>query len=131
MIAVSARVFAQEQERAREAGFDDFLAKPVRLPALQALLACYLPISWRYGKDTQQHSMSDDQQHVQAPPVERLLELRELAMRGDMAGLQAVASTLATDQRYQAFALRLEKHARQFEDIEALQYIIYCLESSP
>jgi signal transduction histidine kinase/DNA-binding response OmpR family regulator/tetratricopeptide (TPR) repeat protein len=131
MIAVSARVFAQEQERAREAGFDDFLAKPVRLPALQAMLARYLPISWRYGNEPQQRLLADDQQHVQQLPVELLLELRELAMRGDMASLQARASALASDLRYQEFALRLEKHARQFEDIEALQYITYCLESLP
>jgi signal transduction histidine kinase/FixJ family two-component response regulator len=131
MIAVSARVFAHEQARARQAGFSDFLAKPIRLPELQALLARYLPLQWRYASEQAPRMNVSKSLYEEVPPPEILLVLRELALRGDMSGLQAEAVALATNPRYQHFAARLEKHARQFEDIEALHYITACLEAQP
>ena len=43
VIALSADAFARDRQRCLDVGMDDFLAKPIDIPLLQALLERWLP----------------------------------------------------------------------------------------
>jgi CheY-like chemotaxis protein len=48
IIAISASAFSSDRDRSIEAGCDDFLAKPVRIQRLLAVLQEHLGLQWRY-----------------------------------------------------------------------------------
>ena len=131
LIAVSARVFAAERERAHSAGFDAFIAKPVRLSELQAVLGHHLRLTWRYA-DAPSAALPilSDEGRDSLPPVTELSRLYALARRGDMISLQAEAEIhLCHSPRYQRFATHLEQLARNFADVQALSYLQQCMET--
>jgi CheY-like chemotaxis protein len=51
IIASSASVFADDQRLAREAGFTDFLPKPILEEELFQILGTHLHLNWIYGND--------------------------------------------------------------------------------
>jgi CheY-like chemotaxis protein len=121
LISVSASVSEADQALSREVGYDAFLPKPIHWPRLAALLAEHLELEWEY---TEAGDDADDVEALTPPAPEELASLFELAMIGDLLGLQAHAAQLAQhDPALRPFAHKLGHFASRFESDQALALI--------
>ncbi|MDI1450970.1 hybrid sensor histidine kinase/response regulator [Polyangium sp. 6x1] len=113
LVASSASVDAAQRERARDAGCDDFLPKPVRLPALFEVLARRLGIVWIR---TSRVSTAPEASPRIEPPAEALARLLDLAERGRIPEvLQELAALEAEDTRLSAWAAEVRALAEGFQ----------------
>jgi signal transduction histidine kinase/DNA-binding response OmpR family regulator/streptogramin lyase len=83
MVAVSASALVHERQSYLDAGFDDFIAKPVNARRVYQCLAKLLHVKYKYGEDVP----SMDTSKVVLPEV-LLLRLREAAELGQVAELE-------------------------------------------
>ncbi len=120
IIASSALAFGFEQQH-REAGYDDFLPKPVQADELLDQLQHHLGLAWIYEtKDkltaqTQSASIQVDKMVI--PPSEALAALYKAAKAGYILGIQEEAIRLKQlDSQYTVFALQVLELAEAFED---------------
>ena len=119
IIAVSASVSDADRGKSREAGFDEFLPKPIKLQRLFDLLAAKLGLTWVYAS-----ADNEREAPMVAPPREQLVELCQLAEEGQIFEIQKIATRLeADDEAYIPFAQQLQKLARGF-DIERIAAFI-------
>ena len=117
IIAISASVFATDQEKSQVAGANAFVPKPIQLEVLLSLLEQYLQLTWQYKDEATREKIEMEAEHWVAPPEEVLEGLLELARFGDMDQIQTQALALADqDRRYAPFARRLYDLAKRFED---------------
>jgi DNA-binding response OmpR family regulator len=135
IIVSSASVFAEDQYQSLNAGANDFLPKPVRMPHLLDMLAQHLHLQWSYADPPAYESenapvspgVSLAAAHI--PPREVLTDLHKLAMMGHAAALQAQAAELArSDERYAPFAAEVERLARTLQMNEACSFLEQYLE---
>jgi CheY-like chemotaxis protein len=123
IIATSASVFDTDRQQSLLAGCNAFLPKPIRVAQLFELLANQLGLTWQYAAAAVPDDMEDAQGLV-PPPAEELAALFELAMLGDILGLQARAAQLEQlDPQIGPFARRLGHLAGRFEPEQALALI--------
>jgi CheY-like chemotaxis protein len=126
IIATSASVFDADRQQSLLAGCNAFLPKPIRAQQLLNLIATHLRLKWRYAEG-QPISAPMDAAEVDAlvpPPPEELAILYELAIIGDIMGLQARADQLAQgDPAVRPFAQRLTRWAGRFESEQVLALI--------
>jgi CheY-like chemotaxis protein len=117
IIAVSASVFEQARERSLAAGCQDYLSKPFSIEELLDGLQKHLHLVWRYG-DTESPEQPPSPPRKEAdiiPPPQAMLEnLLELAMMGDVVGIETHARQLLTQSAYAAFAQQLIQFANGF-----------------
>jgi signal transduction histidine kinase/CheY-like chemotaxis protein len=117
VIAVSASVFDQTQEKSTVAGCDDFLAKPIQLNDLLEKLQIHLKLEWIYeGKEELCEPKGSSEQAAIVPPVqEDLTMLLNLAMMGDIISIQKYATALETrDLALAPFGNKLRQLAKDF-----------------
>ena len=115
MIVSSASVSTMDQQRALDAGGDDFLSKPVQAEELFKLLQKHLQIEWVYQSfapinqqtspliHTQQVDAPISAEKMMVPAVTDLNQLLQLAQQGRLNKLAQVAQTL--EQQNQQYAL--------------------------
>ena len=118
IIASSASVFSFERQKSSEAGCNDFLAKPVQVSELLHQLQRYLQLTWIYEepesiKDNQSVTSVDE---MVIPPKEQLIALHKAAKSGCISEIQELANKLLLTTKYTAFANRVLKLAREFDD---------------
>lgn len=136
IIAMSAGVFADDQQASLNAGGNAFLAKPVDTEALLALMAEWGVVQWRdaampSARSEQVGTLSSaermqqgDANHLLAPPAAELAILQGLIRFGDMAQVQQWAACVAKDNAmYQPFTDQIQDLAQEFQD-EALSTFI-------
>jgi PAS domain S-box-containing protein len=112
IVVVSAGAFGDTREASRQAGCDDFIAKPVRLDAVLEALERHLGLRWlREGDERADEPAYSGRQ----PPQEQLLRLYDLSRRGDIAELNACLSELETAGEYAHFVAELRALARSFD----------------
>jgi PAS domain S-box-containing protein len=136
MIAVSASVSEEDQSESREAGYNDFLAKPISWPKLSGLLEKHLKLEWEFSQSskpdgTALQTRAGGREELAMPPQEELKVLLDLARMGDLSAIQARATHIkAMDPDYVPFADRLHGLAQGFEEQEILKWIQVCLETN-
>jgi CheY-like chemotaxis protein len=133
VIVSSASVAQIDQQRSFQAGGNDFLAKPVSINQLLALLAKHLQLTWNYDV-TQPVPNTDRVQSASAsslipPPRSDLQFLLELAQDGLLKKMTITAEHIGQkNDRYQPFVQHLIQLAKKFQSdkIEILlqQYLV-------
>jgi DNA-binding response OmpR family regulator len=130
IIGVSATVSESSRRDEFVAACDDFLAKPIQIDALLDKIGAQLGISWESALPEVPEvpvpvaeARERERAEVELPPPEELLELQELALRGDMRKIQEWATALEErDSRFKRFAGTLRELAIGYKanDIRAL-----------
>lgn len=138
VIATSASVLACEQRLSNEAGCNDFLAKPIRLQELLECLKVHLGLEWCYEElevdgfsptfKQEEQRITDNGQLTEprliAPPKQELSALFDLAMRGNLRGIQERATALAQlDARFVPFATHLRQLVKGFQERRIREFI--------
>jgi PAS domain S-box-containing protein len=113
IVAVSASVFDDTRQASLQAGCDDFLAKPVQLDLVLAVLEQHLGLRWIRAED--------GVPAADAPLTPAALtQLMELSRRGDIAELNACLTALEAQGGYPKFVAELRGLARSF-DMKAIR----------
>ncbi len=119
IFVVSASVFDMNQTQSQVINCDAFIAKPVDEVKLLALIAQHLQLEWIYEEAEAVTEAETVDQKLVPPPSETLEALYELAMLGDIRGLQNMASELESgDDKYVAFTRKVQTLARGFKQKE-------------
>ena len=139
IIAVSASVHLEDQQRCLDAGCDAFLSKPVQWPRLSKLLEKHLSLDWIFDDvvaadqdieageaDTLTQSVDGERtlpDHLRLRP-EEFATLHELALLGDMVAIDA--ETVRLEKLMPEFAPlagQLRKLAADFREQEILTLV--------
>jgi CheY-like chemotaxis protein len=116
IITMSASVSEEDQVLSRGIGVDAFLPKPISWSNLAALLEEYLKLEWEYEEKDEGGWQKDEEVVLTSPPKEEMEVLFDLAMRGDMRGIQKRMTHLEQmDERFRPFADKLRQLAKGFE----------------
>ncbi len=126
IIAVSARVFDEDQQQSLAAGCNDFLAKPIQRNKLLKKLGTYLKLNWRYQQSHQKSALTTDDETVELKklPKEAAAALYELALRGDFEALkQQITQLEQIDEIYHPLLSKLRQLAAEYQ-IQKIQTIL-------
>lgn len=126
IIASSASVFEFDRQQSRQAGYDDFLPKPIDAEELLHKLAVYLHLTWQRDPATSPLVDRGDiaPEAMAFPPVETLKPLYEAAQIGHIEGIIAVATRIKSlDTIFLPFANRVLSLAEQYDDVAIVDLI--------
>ncbi|MEG4800966.1 AAA family ATPase [Microcoleus sp. ARI1-B5] len=131
-IGTSASIMETEKQESLAAGCNAFLPKPIRADELLNCLQVHLELEWIYDELQDENAESEDgdnqsqiqHQEIIAPGPEEMAVLFELAMMGDLGGIQKQAENLAKiDVKYLSFATHLNQLAKNFEEAKILEFV--------
>lgn len=109
---------------------DDFVIKPIRIDLLLEKIGARLGIEWETEEiiiPARERFMGQDGAEMIFPPPAELDELLDLAMLGDMQGVEQWATGLEQrDARYRMFAGRLKDLAGSFKTKAVLALVKQC-----
>jgi signal transduction histidine kinase/DNA-binding NarL/FixJ family response regulator len=138
IIATSASTFDDDRHNSMLAGCDDFLAKPVNIEQLFALLQTHLKLEWLYADEKSQlEGIKELDSSVQPtciipPPPEELMILLDLAKSGKLRKIRERATHLAQmDERFIPFANRLQELAGSFQEKAILALVKQYIAADP
>ncbi len=134
IIAVSASVFEKTRQKAREAGFDDFLNKPFQREQLLTILHASLHFDWKYANrngefhERECPSAPDERslptENLLLPPEEDIEKLKILASKSRMKPLlQHLAELEERDPRYRQFVHEMRKLTKTYQTDEIVKQI--------
>ncbi len=113
MIACSASVFPEIQQRSREAGTDDFLAKPLQYEALLPAVQRHLGLTWQYAGP--EPIASDEPQELRLPDAALLADLRDMLRIGDILGIRERLDELEREPALRPFVAALRPFEQAFD----------------
>jgi hypothetical protein len=126
VIATSASVFDFDQRASLEAGYHDFIPKPIRAEVLLEQLQKYLGLTWIYEEPEISSpppsvvvpiTPGDDSVILVGPAAEDAAILFDLAMMGDIRGIIEKVDELAPlNPELQPFINQLRQLAKGFEE---------------
>jgi predicted ATPase/signal transduction histidine kinase/CheY-like chemotaxis protein/tRNA A-37 threonylcarbamoyl transferase component Bud32 len=131
-IGTSASIMETEKQGSLAAGCNAFLPKPIRAEELLNCLQVHLELEWIYeelldgnAESEVSHNKSQIQdEEIIPPPADEIAILFELAMSGDLGGIQKQAEKFAKmDARYVSFASHLNQLAKNFEEDKILEFV--------
>ncbi|MBE9120598.1 AAA family ATPase, partial [Tychonema sp. LEGE 07199] len=131
-IGTSASIMEAEKQESLAVGCNAFIPKPIRAEELLNCLQVHLGLEWicedlQYPNAESEvfHNQSQIQhEEIIAPPAEQIDLLFELAMMGDLGGIQKQAEKLAKlDIKYVSFANHLNQLAKNFEEEKILEFV--------
>jgi CheY-like chemotaxis protein len=123
IVAVSASAYDIDQRECREAGCDDFLAKPFREEELWDTIGRALKLTWQIS-DEDRETISPSALLEKIPSASELDTLHEFARKGDIMGLRARLEALAaTDVQLIPFTNALLELAGRFKMKAIRQYL--------
>ncbi len=139
VIAFSANVFEQNQQRSFRAGFDDFIAKPVDMDSLLEKIGTHLDLAWQYAESNTKPSERTDElpglvpdkeivgsQEViqQYPSADQLATLLDRARRSDIGGILALLTEIDEENPALApFTKQLRQWANDFDTRRIREYL--------
>lgn len=129
IIAMSASAFPEDCHRAILVGCNAFLPKTIQIEELLGLLAKHLGLTWVYAQEPMIPSLQAPETvsaggPLEPPPPEQMRVLYDLAMAGDIAGIEEQARLIEQlDTRYIPFASRLRELAKGFQDTQIVAFI--------
>ena len=110
--------------------YQAFLLRQASVDDLFAVIQQNLELTWDQAdsdvddKETSPYSIEQLMRVMAPPPADEMRILFELAMMGDMAGLQKRAEQLEkVDQKYVPFATKLSTLAKNFDEEKALAFV--------
>lgn len=121
-----------EQQGGLEAGCDDFISKPIRSEELLECLKRHLNLEWIYDGAEVYKVDSGEQNYDEklakleliAPPNAEIAIFFDLAMSGDLGGIQEEANKLKRlSPKYLAFANHISELASNFEEEKILEFV--------
>ena len=131
-IGTSASIMESEKQGSLAAGCNAFIPKPIRVEELLDCLQVHLGLQWIY-EELQEGNAEAEVCHKQsqiqdgeiiAPPADEMAVLFELAMRGDLGGIQKQAEKLKKmDVKYVSFARHLNQLVKDFEEAKILEFV--------
>lgn len=116
ILALSARVFEADRQHTREAGFDDFITKPIELTQLLDTIGQHLNLTWIYEAAT--HLTADHTELLPAnlPPKAQIEALFELARMGDIQGISnQLVEIEKASPAYQNFVQTIRHTVAEFD----------------
>lgn len=127
IIGTSAPMSGSEHKKEFLQYCNDFISKPIHINVLLEKIGDMLEIAWNNRETVPQNPGSktgaDDAELLTPPPAE-LDELLDLALRGDMLGVEQWANRLATlNPDYFAFAEKLKQLAGGFKTKAVLRLV--------
>jgi len=105
IIALTANAFAQTQERALSAGFDDFVAKPFREAVIFEKMALHLGVRYIYEEESPRKSREDEPAQQLTPeslsvlPRELIHKLYKAAACGDEQVVRVLIEQIPRSQK--------------------------------
>lgn len=134
VFALSARVFEQDKQKSREAGFDDFIPKPVDLQALLVKLGLKLNLIWQTSSDLINSEVVthryDAGEPLLLPDAAALEVLYELARMGDIQGiLSQISGGELAGPAYRQFVGPIHQAAGEFDTQAIKEYLHACLKN--
>ncbi len=117
VVACSASVFSQDQERSLGLGADAFLSQPVQIDDIIQLLQRYLKVEWRYEDSSVELEVSHDIGAITiAPDITVLKQLHHFALMGNLEAISDKLDRLqSSDQHFGGFAKQLRVHINAFQ----------------
>ena len=123
IFGTSANIFENVQLESKLVGCDDFLAKPIVVERLFDLLETHLGLEWNYsespddGSSTVQKKYQSETESLVPPPSKEMAILFDLAMKGDLSGLQKRALQIEQmDEKFIPFARQLSRFAEEVDE---------------
>ncbi|WP_332369549.1 response regulator [Spirosoma telluris] len=138
VVAFSARVFEQDRRQSQQAGFDDFVPKPVDLDALLTKIGYHLNLVWQIRPATHESLVSNASMSnkgtatgpAQLPETDQIETIYKLASMGDIQGILAQLTTIERDNpAYQSFVDDLRQAAGEFDMRKIRKYLKACLKT--
>lgn len=132
IIATSASVFENDQHQSLGVGCDAFLPKPIREHELLEQIQTLLNLEWRYEQSPELISPeplfstnSESADEIIVPPPQSELEiLLDLAMQGDLKGIQSrVLGLEKRNSDFKPFSRHMQNLVQQFEEEKILLFI--------
>lgn len=124
-IASSASAYQSDREKSIQAGYEDFLPKPIVAEELLEKVKNHLQLEWIYKEvDAKEAERENLQLEKILPPREILVQLYELARGGLIFEIEDILVELqAEDIKYQWFTQKVGKFVNDFES-EKIQELI-------
>ncbi len=127
IIASSASVFDEHRQQSMLAGCDAFLPKPIAVEELYRILETHMKLEWIYDEKSSRPagpSAPPPTVKMVVPPPEELRVLQDLAMMGDLTGIEQCTKHIEQrDQRFLAFGRQLRALAQGFEERKIIDLI--------
>ena len=131
VIAFSANVFEQNQQRSFQEGFDDFVAKPVEVNSLLEKIRVHLNLTWQYATDevvaTGELVASPESApptDLMLPPADQLTALLDLARQGDVGSILTQLTELERQNpAFNPFTRPLRQWAGAFDTHKIRDYL--------
>jgi signal transduction histidine kinase/DNA-binding NarL/FixJ family response regulator len=129
IIAVSASVFKTDRQNCLQAGYTDFLAKPIQAAELLDKIQSYLNLSWIYDRTTGENftaalPQTAREPEMVLPPIEELLALYQAAQGGDVEAVEVEVIRLKQlSQEYTPFTAKVLELSADFEYREIVKWI--------
>ena len=134
VLALSARVYEEDRQHTREAGFDDFVTKPIELTHLLNTIGQHLNLTWQYGpanQPTARPTASTELNPAELPPHDQLETLLKWAQLGDIQGITTQLLDLEHQgPAYRAFIQTVRDFVAEFDTRKVKQYLQACLSKS-
>ncbi|MBE9185980.1 AAA family ATPase [Microcoleus sp. LEGE 07076] len=131
-IGTSASIMEAEKQESLAVGCNAFLPKPIRAEELLNCLQVYLGLEWicdqsQNGNPESEVSHNQSQiqhQEIIAPRPEEIAVLYDLAMMGDLGGIQKQVENLPKiDIKYASFASHLNQLVKNFDEAKILEFV--------
>lgn len=131
VFAFSARVFEQDRQRTRQAGFDDFVPKPVDLDDLLLKIGQHLALTWqtRLVQPTEEGPIDEGASAENLlPDADQLDVLYDMARIGDIQGiLREVQAIEQAGKNHKSFVAEIRRAADEFDTRRIKKYLQACL----
>ncbi len=144
IVAVTASVLEVNLEEGRLAGCDAFLSKPIEVEKLFTLMEAHLNLEWVMGEVEEEPfnesaDLFEDElppivaqlpKVIISPPLEELQVLLNLAMMGNLIGIdERVTAMEQQDTRFIPFARKLHQLVKNFDEDEILTIVEQCMQN--
>jgi CheY-like chemotaxis protein len=125
LVAISAGAFEHQIEQSRQVGYDTFLAKPINIQEVLAVLENHLPLDWLYNDlPTDIPERVPDLQPMIVPPPDALQVLHELTLKGDLFRIKVEVDRLhEIHAAYGPFFNKVRQLAEQYQDLKLLNFL--------
>ncbi len=127
IIAISASVYEEVQQKSLQAGCDIFLAKPVQIETLLEVLQTHLKLEWIYEEEQAQESKFESKtpitsESVISLPEDQVKMFIEFALKGRVKKLlQSLSQLEDLDQQYQPFIEEIRQLVKKFQFKEIIE----------